>query len=534
MRVALVLASKLGGGYESSFGVRFPPLAAAYLASLAKQAGYSVKFFDASIHRWGPRKLAKEIVDYDPDIVGFILNASSLHRPSVETAKLVKETSDSLIVAGGHHATFVYPLLLRDGFDAVVLHEGEETFSELLRVYKEGGSLHGIKGIAFRDRYGKIVRNPLRDFIWDLDKLPFPMFEIFDKKHYTMGLLDPNGSTITIETSRGCPYNCDYCSVTKMWGGVWRFKSVKRVLEELKRIYELGYKWVFIVDDNFIVPVKKFLEEKIRLLKEIIRKGFNKLRFIIQLRADFVAKNREIANLLYDAGVRIVFLGIESGDPNTLRNMRKNISPDISAKAVKILSDAGIIVHAGFILGAPYEGKEAMNTTLRYAYKLIYYGLDSAQFSIYTPLPGTDAFTRAFKNNSLLTLDWDLYDTLHPVIKTCISPTKLLIKQRLAHYSFFLRKGLKAISSKTLLSKPSREKDLYLHNGTKYMLKKIPSYLLGLLKLPIEVLKLKIRLSKGINSSDLKAIGDAIGFWNEIRIKCLKSRYMSFPISGSK
>ena len=525
MKAALVLANKSGGAYEDVFGIRIPPLAAAYLASVAKQASYDVKFFDASIHRWGPKRLVEEITGYDPDVAGFILNASWLHKPSVEAAKLVKKTTDALVVAGGHHATFTYPLLLRDGFDVVVLHEGEETFSELLKVYREGGSLSSVKGIVFRDEHGRIVRNHLRELIWDLDKLPFPMFEVFDKKHYTMGLLDPSGSVVTVETSRGCPYNCEYCSVTKMWGGTWRFKSVERVLRELKRVCELGYKWVFIVDDNFIVPIKKMFNEGIKMLKEIVRRGLNKLRFIIQLRADLVARNSEIASLLYEAGVRIAFLGIESGDPNTLRNMRKNLYPDLSAKAVKILTDTGIIVHAGFILGAPYETEEAMNTTLNYAYKLIDYGLDSAQFSIYTPLPGTDAFARALRENSLLTLNWALYDTLHPVLKTHISPIKLFIKQRLAHYSFFLRKGLKALSKGTLLPKPNKEKDIYLNNGVKYILKKIPLYLLGLLKLPINALKLKIELSKHINPQDLKALKDAMKLWNEIHIKSLKSWY---------
>jgi anaerobic magnesium-protoporphyrin IX monomethyl ester cyclase len=513
-RVALVYAESLKSGYEGAFGIVLPPLAAASLASVARESGFDVRFFDARANGSLFEDFVGEILDYDPDVTAFIVNASTLAKPSIELASELKRVS-SFVVAGGHHATFTYPLMLRRGFDVVFLSEGEISFGEFLKEVKESGDWRRVKGIAYRDRDNVVVTG-LPDLVESLDELPMPAFEIFDKEIYKLRVLDPDGNIVTVETSRGCPYNCEYCSVTKMWGATWRFKSVERVLAELRRVLELGYKWVFIVDDNFIVPIKRIIDERVEMLRRIISEGLNKLRFLIQLRADFVARNEWLPPLLYEAGVRVAFLGIESGDAETLKNMRKGLQLSESTKAVKLLSSNGIIVHGGFMLGAPYEDEEAMSKTIKFAVELIEYGLDSAQFSIYTPLPGTDAFNRAALNNSLLTLNWDQYDCLTPVMRVKIPPYKLYLKQRWANYYFFVKKALKAISKRTLFSKPRTEKDLYLANATKFVIGKFFKYLKDLTMLPFSALKVQLKLRRGLSEEEKRDILEIIEASKEI------------------
>lgn len=491
-------------GYEGAFSIVIPPLAAASLAAVARESGFDVRFFDARARRGSFEEFADEIVDYDPDIAGFIVNASTLAKPSARLARRLKRVS-SLLIAGGHHATFTYPLMLREGFNAVFLSEGEVSFGEFLREVREGGDWRRVKGIAYKDGE-RVVVTGLPEFVESLDKLPMPAFDVFDKDIYKIRVLDPNGSIAPVETSRGCPYNCEYCSVTKMWGARWRFKSVGRVLAELRRVAELGYKWVFLVDDNFIIPIKRVVEERMEMLRRIISEGLNKLRFMVQLRSDFVARNEWLPPLLCQAGVRVAFLGIESGDPETLRNMRKGIQPNDSVKAVELLSSNGIIVHGGFILGAPYEDEKAMNRTIKFAVGLIDHGLDSAQFSIYTPLPGTDAFTRAALDNSLLTLDWDLYDTLTPVMRVKISPFKLYLKERWAHYYFYVKKGLKALSKSKNPSRPRTDKDVYLANAEKFVIRRLFTYLKGLTLLPLSALRVQLRLRRGLSEDEKRDV----------------------------
>jgi len=502
--------------------MRFPPLAAAYLAAAAAEQGWEVKFFDSIALNASRDQLASQILSFDPDVSAFIMNASSTADSSIKLARELKRQG-GIIAAGGHHATFTYPSLLKRGFDVIFLGEGERTFGEFLRRMKEGDEWRSIRGIAYRDEE-KVASTGMPDPVIRLDELPMPMFEVYDRERYKMGLLDAEGSTVTVETSRGCPYNCEYCSVTKMWGATWRFKSPKRVLEELKKVKDLGYKWVFFVDDNFIVPVKSFIQEKVEMLQEIIKSGLNSLRYIVQVRADFVARNEWLPPLLYEAGVRIAFLGIESGNPETLKHMRKNLNLNESAKAVQLLSQNGIIVHGGFILGAPYEDLKSMKRTVKFATSLLDYGLDSAQFSIYTPLPGTDAFKRAVTENSLLTLDWSLYDVLHPVMRTKVSPARVFLEQKLAHYRFFFIKGVKSFKSGSLFSKPVTEKQKMLSNGTKFIAKRTPLYLLGLLKLPFSALLLSLRLRKGIGEREAEELKEILEAQRSIELEWSKER----------
>ena len=493
MRVLLVRPYPGKSSYTSSYGIITPPLGLLSLAGAVRDL-VAVAVLDAEALRFRSRDTAKMIADLDPDVVGFTSISSVYYPYAVEVMKYVRrELKDTVYVVGGHHATFMYRTALRDGFDAVVVGEGEETFREMLLGLKEVGSFKGVRGLAYLEQ-GEVKYEP-RGLIQDLDKLPYPAYDLVNPDLYKAGIFGDE-RIASVETSRGCPYNCDFCGVTAMWGHTWRSKSTERVLRELELLEKLRYRWVFIVDDNFIVPHK--LEDRKSLLKALAEKGIGKkLKFIVQIRADIVTKHPEIAKLLYDAGVRVAFIGIESGDPEVLRGMKKGLLPSDVARGIGYLSASGIVTHGGLVIGAPYETSNQRHRSLKYALGLMYHGLDSLQVSIYTPIPGSAAFYRALKSSSLLTIDWRFYDALNPVMRTLAKPWKLFFESRLTMYLFYFAKWLRGkVKALPNFKKGYDDTINIVSKSVKYLAKKVPEHILLFFTLPLESLVTEVKVRR--------------------------------------
>ncbi|USS41204.1 B12-binding domain-containing radical SAM protein [Thermococcus aggregans] len=477
MRVALVRTNPGESGYASAYGYIAPPLGLASLAGAVRDIA-EVKIIDAEAKNLSEEETLKEIEAFNPDVVGFTTIASTYVNPSLRIVRKMRERGvESLVVFGGHHATFTYPLVLRERVDVVVVGEGESTFRELVVALKEGRDVSNVRGIAYRD--GEKVNVSYRGPILNLDNLPMPAYDLLDPNAYKATIVGENARIASIETSRGCPYNCEFCSASAMWGHAWRFKSNERVVEELKFVKSLGYNWVFFVDDNFVVPYK--YEERIKLLDSIIEEGLNDINYIIQIRADIIAKHPELAEKLAEAGVKVAFMGIESGSEEVLKAMRKGLRKNDTFRAIQLLSEQGIVTYGGVIIGAPYESREDRKATYKFVQMLGDHGLDAVQISIYTPLPGSDSFYRALKDRLILTFDWDLYDVLHPVMRTKEKLWRLYFESREKTYMFYFKKWLHGIRGKSeKYSKP------ILSTGKRYVIRRLPHYIKNFLKLPVE------------------------------------------------
>jgi anaerobic magnesium-protoporphyrin IX monomethyl ester cyclase len=490
MRVVLVRGSLCSkDAYKEIFGVSMPPLGLASLAGAITPYGHKAILVDGLAQGLGTQEVAEIIESWGAQVVAVTMNASPYYEFAADLAKKVKaKNKDTVFVAGGHHATFVYSQVLRNGFDYVVLGEGEETFVELIQTLEQEGRVSEVRGLAFM-KDGKPVKTDARPLMQNLDLLPLPAFGMFEREKCKADIFGLGSHLVTLETSRGCPYNCEFCSVTAMWGHCWRFKSIERVLREMQLVKALGYNWVFIVDDNFIVPANAGDREL--LFAEMVDKGLNSLNLIVQIRADLAARNPHVIKTAAKAGVRIAFLGMESGSDEVLKTMNKGTCTTTATKGIRVLCENGILTHGGFVIGAPYECKNQVNKTFEYADQLRMVGLDSAQFSIYTPLPGTSAFFKALRSGSLLSFDWNLYDCLHPVMKTQMKPLWLYLKARIAGNMFFVKKWISGGSSRRGDAPAlSDEHSKLVQNATRFIAKNIIKYSKELLMLPLDALKL--------------------------------------------
>jgi anaerobic magnesium-protoporphyrin IX monomethyl ester cyclase len=238
-------------------------------------------------------------------------------------------------------------------------------------------------------------------------------------------------------------------------------------------------------------------------------------KWIVQMRADVTALHPELVKLGSEAGMRLVFLGIESGSPEVLKKMHKGVFTPQSVKAVRVLNENGVIVLCGMMLGAPYENLRDMIRTIEFSGKLADVGADAIQFTIYTPLPGTRIFDDALRQNKLFTLDWDRYDVITPVMKTRVHPAIIQMLQYYANYSFYIRKFLMG------KLRPRRVKDSkrnLMSNAHKFIIDTMPTYFRDMLSLQKKLrstIRLYNSLSKAPKLADAE-VEELLQFSNKI------------------
>lgn len=303
---------------------------------------------------------------------------------------------------------------LRQG-DIIVRGEGEMTISELMvRLTKDRYDLGDIKGISFKDEGGNIQNNPSRALLTseELSDLPVPTYnqETRDKV-----------STSPLETSRGCPHDCDFCSVTNFYGKSYRTKSVENVLAQFENIRNRGnpkglVNNIFCIDDNVAGAPKK----TVNLFEQLIKKRIDK-RVILQTTVQS-AYNERLLELFKQANVETLCVGIESIVDSTLESYNKVFSAAKNKEAIKIFRDFGFWVHGMMVLGGEGDTKESLKETSEW----IKENFDSAQLLPPTPLPGTRLYERMQQEGRILTNDTSLYDCQHVVIRPKnLSPIEL-------------------------------------------------------------------------------------------------------------
>jgi radical SAM superfamily enzyme YgiQ (UPF0313 family) len=401
-RISFIEAGSPGLHIFSKFPI--PRLGAVLLSTILRNRGYEVKAFieDVAKPDWSFIESS--------DLVCISTITSTAIR-AYRIGKRLKAIGIPVIM-GGAHPTFL-PDEALEYADFVIRGEGEHSLVELLEHMEKGApALTGIKGLSYRDRGGRNVHNPCREFIKDLDNLPEPDFSLVH--NWSPSNIYP------VTTSRGCPYDCTFCSVIRMFGRRYRFKSVETTLKELKYVASVSKAIKFIVDDNFAADKNRTKE----ILRGMIAEGI-KTRWTAQVRTD-VARDPELLRLMADSGCHTLYIGFESINPETLKAYNKKQDLEDIISCIRKVRDHGIHIHGMFVLGADTDDVETIRGTADFATGN---GIDTIQFLILTPLPGTPLFHDMMESGRLLHTDWSKYDVQHVVFSPMlISPAILQIE----------------------------------------------------------------------------------------------------------
>ncbi len=413
-------------------GVSGQPLGLAYLAAVLEKM-HDVSIIDCPTMNYSFSDFKRIIKKSKPDIVGITSVTSAIYG-AYKTAKTAKEENPNCtVIIGGPHVTFTAEQTLRECryIDIIVRGEGEQTILEIanfLEKKKPKAEMKKIRGISFRIG-NKIINNPDRGFIKNLDSLPHPARHLLPMEKYKLGRYRFG----IIMTSRGCPYNCIYCSSSLICGNIWRSRSPENVAEELRMLKdEYSIKEVEFMDDTFTLNQKRAEE-----ICNIMTKEKIDLSWTCSSRVNTIS--RGLARKLKKAGCHTIYFGIESGSQRILDKIGKGITLRQSVDAIKTAKQEGIKTLGSFILGIPGETKKTINKTIKFARIL---KTDFAQFTICTPYPGTRIFDEAKRKGLLLTEDWSKYTTLEPVMSIPgLSYRELKKLLRKAYLSFYIRPG---------------------------------------------------------------------------------------------
>jgi radical SAM superfamily enzyme YgiQ (UPF0313 family) len=329
-----------------------------------------------------------------------IVRTAKCHNPEIVT------------MMGGPHVSFdaentlaAYPEI-----DLIVRGEGEQTIAELMPRLKDRNAWPGIKGITFRQN-GRLVVTPQREFIDDIDTLPLPARHLLPLSRY-----QALGYPISIITSRGCPYSCIFCQGRRMVGKKVRKRSVARIVDEIEQILSYGINRINVADDLFASDKTRVTE----VCGEIKKRD---LSFTWSAFARVDTVDRETLKIMKETGCDSVSFGVESGNPEMLKRIRKNITLDQVRQAVRLCNDAGMIAHTSFVVGLPGESMETLEETKRFAGSLgSLYG-----YHFLTPFPGTTVREELDRYDlEILTHDWSRYDANSAIVRTSsLSPEQI-------------------------------------------------------------------------------------------------------------
>lgn len=396
--------------YGSALGKVGPttePLGLAYLAAYVREKRLNkdcIEILDMAALNYGEKELTAKLKEKKWDVTG-IMVLTPMYLRAKETTLIVRKASpESKIILGGPHATIFPEQTLEEipEIDLIVIGEGELTFCKLIDSLENGKSLGTVNGIAYRED-GKTKRTIPRELVKDIDQLPMPSRDLLQ-----MDLYKPAPTyykklpSYIMLTSRGCPFNCAYCS--KISGTNYRSHSIGRIISEMEElIYQYGAREIIFRDDTFTINKAHVM----KLCTEIIWKGLHKkIKWTCMTRVHLV--DLDLLRLMKKAGCWSIHYGVESGNQRLLDLIQKGITLEQVKQAFKWTREAGIETKAFFMLGLPTETNKESLRTIDFTKKL---DPDWIQVTITVPYPGTKLYDIAKKDGTLKSFKWENYQT---------------------------------------------------------------------------------------------------------------------------
>ncbi len=365
-------------------GGLYPPLGILYVAAYAeKHSGHKIELLDALAERLSYDNLGQKIKEIGPDVVGITTMSFTIIDVLKSIEVIRRELPHVKIVLGGPHV-HLYPeeTINLKGVDYLVLGEGELAFKELLDAIERKISMHEVKGIVFK-KDGRIINTGPRELIDNLDELPFPARHLTHIGRY-YSLMAKRTPITTMFTSRGCPYRCIFCDRPHL-GKKFRARSPKNVVDEMEQGVNMGIKEFFIYDDTFTIDRKRVFDICAEIKNRRLDIGWD-------IRARVNNVDSQMLKALKAAGCERVHFGVESGNTEILKILKKDITLEKAREAFKETKKAGLDILAYFMIGSPGETKKEIQDTISFAKSL---SPDYAHFTILTPFPGTEVYKLA-------------------------------------------------------------------------------------------------------------------------------------------
>lgn len=390
-----------------------PPMGLAYLAAYIRKE-HSVAILDAIAEgfenevkinseylRYGldGDGVRAKITQFNPDIVGVSCLFSSQIESALGLCAIVKGNNPrALTVLGGAHpSSEPEEVLSNENVDYVVIGEGEAAFMNLLNYISTGDTQYRQEGLGWKDNH-KIVISPARKVINNLDEIPFPAWDLLPlDRYFSIGL--PHGSRLgnkrflPMITSRGCPFECCFCSIHNVWGRGYRKRSTENIISEMEWLRrEFNIQALLFEDDNLTID----RERANAIFEKMIEKKFDYSWSTPNgLHADSLDKT--LLEKMKRCGCRGVSIAVESGDPYILRHViRKRLNLQRLPQVVRAAKKLGLETSLFFVVGLPAEGKKELIKTFKLARKLL---ADYTNYFFATPLPGTELLNICRKNN---------------------------------------------------------------------------------------------------------------------------------------
>ncbi len=370
-------------------------LGLAYLKAYISRENFDCEIVDAFIRGWSSNQVISFLKSKKFEILGVSPSLDSLAY-AVEISEEIKKIFPQIKICwGGHLATFSAQDLMQQHhcIDYIVRGEGEATLRELLRALQGLIKEEEILGLVFR-RGKRIIVNPPRPLIANLDSLPFPA------RDYTFEVYQ-QGALVHISASRGCYGRCSFCSINSLYrlseGKTWRGRTPFNVVEELEELYGRGFREFKFVDDSFFGPDKEARNRVKIFAQEIIKRGID-IKFRISVRVNNV--DFDTFKLLRQAGLYSVSLGVESGVQRMLNTFKKGTSVEQNYNAIQILQELGIITLMGFIGFDPYITLEELEENLFFLHRTTHCLCDLVSKPLY--VHARDEITQQLLQDGLL------------------------------------------------------------------------------------------------------------------------------------
>jgi anaerobic magnesium-protoporphyrin IX monomethyl ester cyclase len=381
-----------------------PPLTLSLLAAMAGPR-WKPWIFDAMVTPLDMAEFGQRVKE--ADAIGITCSASTLALNTEMTLRVIRRLRpDVPVFMGGHHPTYYPEEWLARGATAIVRGEGEHTFAEALERIADKKDLSGVKGLTWLNG-GKVVSEPDRELIQDLDTLPFPRWDLMDLRGYGQFTRRP-GLTVSVESSRGCTNSCSFCLASRMWSNKQRYQSIPRVVGDLKKLAAMGATQMGFSGDGFGNPPDYHLE----LAREMTKAGLD-MDWVSFMRVDSLLKEPRLAEAIGRAGCKAVFIGFESPRQDLLKKWNKG--PDGCTEAstypevYRMLDKQGILVFGFMVVGHPEEKPEELEEIFR----LHEQWCDVPLPNIIQPMKGTPDY-EMYAEQGLLAKDMFYHDVRIP------------------------------------------------------------------------------------------------------------------------